>query len=356
MTKKMIVTGVALVAVVLLGTKGKGLLMSRQVAVANTALPTLPLKRIAVVSAKQGSLEERQSFVAQVASEQAITLSTKLSGYIMHLGVAEADRVKAGQPLLSIDGVELQSSITTLQATRTTQMHDLAVTQRIHERNQKLHSVGGLAKEKLEISALALQAKRSQLSATEQKIAQLTHQRIYLDITAPFDGVIDSVLVHQGDLAGVGKPLVRMSSGKKRLIFSYARSTPIKPQQTVWLNGKQIGTIKACYTTTANGLSQAEVALTQPIDLPVGSSIAIEVQTRVATGCLLPSQTIVHKQSGSFVMGYTPQGFVPRRVDIVMQNSTQLLLASCPQEPIAYGNEVLLAQLPAYGVVEIIKQ
>jgi len=38
-----------------------------------------------------------------------------------------------------------------------------------------------------------------------------------------------------------------------------------------------------------------------------------------------------------------------------MQDAKQILLANCPTAPVAYGNEVKLAQLPVYSRVDVVK-
>lgn len=53
------------------------------------------------------------------------------------------------------------------------------------------------------------------LKNTQEKIDSLTHQLSYLGIRAPFDGVVDKLMLHEGDLAATGKPILALSNGKK---------------------------------------------------------------------------------------------------------------------------------------------
>ena len=243
-----------------------------------------------------------------------------------------------------------------LKSTLQMQKSDLAVAQSMHSRNQKLYKVGGLAKEKLELSAVAVEAKASQYETSKQKMAQLEHQHSYLSIEAPFDGVVESVMVHQGDFAGAGKPLIRMSRREQKLLFSYAltEASNIQKGAIVRLNGKKIGSVKALYPSANNGLSQAEVALDAPLNYPLGSNLSIGVVTKKAQGCLLPANSVVHTKSGSVVMLYKEKKFTPHHVEVLLQNTKHILLKNCPNSAVAYGNEVKLAQLPVYGQVEVL--
>ena len=253
--------------------------------------------------------------------------------------------------------IELRSNIDALQATLNTQKSDLALAQTMHSRNTKLYKVGGLAKEKLEMSALTLKSKKSLIENTEQKIAQLKHQLTYLSIRAPFDGVIDTLFLHEGDLAATGKPILSMSNGIKKLVFAYAptQANKIKKDLMVYDKNEKIGHVKSLYTTSNNGLLSAEVVLSKSIDLPVGTSMSIDVLTDEASGCVLPSNTLVHKKEGTFVMIYIEGKFVPLKVSVLMQEKQKILLETCPKDVVAYGSEVKLAELPVYDKVNVIE-
>ena len=353
--KKIIIRLIVIIAVVVLMIKGKGLLESRKAEIANEALPAVASVTVSVVKPTQGIMENRESYLAQVGSDKSIKLSTKLAGYVERVFVEESQKVKKGKVLVQIDETELQSNIQAVQATLIAQRNDLALAKSIYTRNMKLFKVGGLAKEKLDISKVAMQAKEAVTQNTVQKIEQLNHQLSYLKIVAPFDGEIDAILLHEGDLAALGKPILSMSSGVKKLLFSYApQNTSIQKDQLVFAKGKKIGSIKSIYTISQNGLVSAEVKLASVLELPVGSSMNIEVLTKEARGCIVPSDTVLHKKEGTFVMTYAEGKFIPMKVNIEMQEADRLLILPCPVTAVAKASEVKLAQLPAYEKVQII--
>ena len=199
--KKIIITVITVLAAVILGVKGKGLLEKRKDAISNEAPPSVAQISVEVVKAKQDTLKNLLSYTAQIFSDKSIKLSTKLAGYVKEVMVEEAQKVKKGELLVTIDAIELQSNIQALTSTLEAQKRDVALAQSIYNRNKKLYQIGGLAKERVDISKVTLSTKRSMLESSRQKIAQLKHQLSYLKIVAPFDGVIDAVLLHEGDLA-----------------------------------------------------------------------------------------------------------------------------------------------------------
>jgi len=353
--KKIIITIIVLLAVVLLAMKGKNLLETRKAEVSNEALPAVASVSVVLVKHIEGSMQNKEPYLAQVAAEKSIKLSTKLAGYINEVLVEESQKVKKGEVLVLIDETELLSTVQALKATLNTQRADAKVAKSIYARNVKLYNVGGLAKEKLDISKVAQEMKASVIENTKQKLAQLAHQRAYLKIVAPFDGEIDAILLHEGDLAASGKPILSMSNGVKKLLFSYASHyADIEKDQLVFANGVTIGRVKSIYTTSQNGLIRAEVKLDASLDLPVGSSLNIEVLTKEAKGCIVPSDTVLHKKEGTFVMTYVKGKFVPLSVKVEMQEVNALLITPCPNTDIAQASEVKLAQLPVYDKVEIV--
>ncbi len=353
--KKAIVTVVFVIAAVILGIKGKALLKSKENEIKNEKPPVVASITVPVVKAKNGVLQKKVSFIAQIISDKDIKLSTKLAGYVKNVYVQESQKVKKGEVLVKIDSVELKSNIKALKSTLSAQRDDLKLTKSIYERNKKLYKIGGLAKEKLDISKVAVDSKIAQIENTKQKIDQLNHQLSYLKIVAPFDGEIDTLFLHEGDLAATGKPILSMSNGKKRLVVSYAPSKKLKIEknQKVFINSQEIGYINFIYTTSKNGLTSAEVKLSKDIDLPTGSSIAVELLVKKSSGCIIKDNTILHKKEGTFVMVYNGKTFKPLKVDIKMKEGNSLLITPCPNAPIAQASEAKLAQLPAYDKVDI---
>jgi len=344
-----------LIAVATLMIKGKTLLNERKEEVANQATPIQDVLSVPVVKTTQGVMHQKVPFLAQILSDKSIRLSTKLTGYIKRIAVSESQKVKKGEILVHIDATELQSNIDALKATLSAQQNDVALAQSIHNRNIKLHKIGGLSKEQLDISRVALKMKHSVAENTRQKIVQLEHQLTYLQIVAPFDGEIDAIFMHEGDLAATGKPILSMSNGKKKLVFSYAptQKNLIQQGQMVLSGKRKIGEIKAIYTTSNNGLVTAETTLDIAVDLPVGSSMQIDVLTQSQTGCILPDTTILHKKDGTFVMLYAEGKFSPFKVKVEMSENSHVMISPCPERLVANASEVKLATLPAYNNIEV---
>ncbi len=164
-----------------------------------------------------------------------------------------------------------------------------------------------------------MDSKRSSILATELKMEQLREQKRYLNIKAPFNGIIDGIMMYEGDLALAGKPILSMSSGVKKLIFNYTPSSNIERGQKVFVDGELIGEVNLIKSVAKNGLSAAEIKLSNSLDIPIGVNIDIEVLTREANGCIVPSDTLLHKRDGVYVMLYRDGKFIPQMVEPTLE-------------------------------------
>jgi RND family efflux transporter MFP subunit len=354
--KKIIIGVIALILVVLVAFKGKGLMEERRNEIIKEPLPQKRSISVSTTKPTQGSMKELNPFLATVRSDKSIKVSTKLAGYIQKIYVEESQKVNKGDLLATIDSEELNSNIAQLKSSMAQQQNDLALARQIYNRNQKLYHVGGLAKEQVDTSRVIMQGKKTVIVTTKEKIKQLGHQKSYLSIKAPFAGEVDSILQYEGDLALTGKPILSMSNGVKKLIFSFvAGKGSIVKGQKVFIDEQEIGSIKEIKTLAKQGLVQAEVAVNKPLTEPVGSSINIKLLTAEKQGCIVPSDTLLHKTEGDFVMTYKESKFQAMKVETLMSQENRVMVTPCPSLPIAVGSEVLLAKLPVYGVVEIRK-
>jgi hypothetical protein len=216
--------------------------------------------------------------------------------------------------------------------------------------------VGGLAREKLEASQVSCAAKQATVAATREKITAQRIQLDYLNIRAPFDGIVAAILLRKGNLATPGQPLLTLHSLHQKLTFSYVPDAPpISPGQAVFLRKEKIGTVLKRYSDAKNGLFVAEVALDQPLDRPNGSYITIDVLVFAGNGCTVPLNALLHQKEGAQVMVYENGRFNPFPVKVSGQNETLAIIDPCPSSPVAVGPEAKLSLLSTHGPVQIIQ-
>jgi len=336
---------------------GAGILLKKRMQEAEDAPVPVPMAvSVKIVSPKESALRQTKTFLAQLTSIDIATIASRLNGLITAVQVTENQPVKKGDLLVQVDDRETLSAIKSLEETLKSQETDLQYAQTLHARNKAIFKVGGLAREKLEASQVTCTAKQAAVAATREKITAQNIQLGYLNIRAPFDGIIATILLRKGNLATPGQPLLTLHSFHQKLTFSYVPDAPpISPGQAVFLGKEKIGTVLKRYSDAKNGLFVAEVALDQPLDQPNGSYITIDVLVFAGKGCTVPLNALLHQKGGPQVMVYENGRFNPFPVKVPGQNETLALIDPCPSSPVAVGPEAKLSLLSTYGPVPIIQ-
>ena len=131
-----------------------------------------------------------------VRADKAAALSLPGGGRIRKVLVKPGDRVSAGQILISVD-----NDLVVKQMAQAEAALDLA---RVTFEKQSR-----LWEQKIGSEMQYLQA-RTQLEQAEAGMAALQEQQRLSNVTAPFAGIVDDVMVRVGDLAGPGMPVARV--------------------------------------------------------------------------------------------------------------------------------------------------
>ena len=345
---------IVLLVIVALVASAALLLKKRKQSVANAPVPLPMSHQVKVVSARNASVEQTRPFLAQLSSEDTAAVSSKLSGRIIEMLVAENQLVKEGELLLRIDDREIVSTIKSLEVTLAAQKKDVQYVKSLHDRNKSLFDVGGLAREKLEASGVSYAAKQAAVENTHQKIVALQVQLSYLNIKAPFDGTVGTIFSRKGDLAVPGKAMLTINSPGQKLTFSYVPGDiAVQTGQQVLLKGVKIGQVKSIYSDATNALSVAEVAVGTSLERPNNSYVNIELLTFAGEGCRVPINALIQRKEGVQVMHYEDGAFSPLGVSIVASNRDYALIDPCPSSPVAVAVATKLSQLPGFAQVRI---
>jgi len=336
---------------------GAGILLKKRMQeVKDVPIPSPTAVSVKIILPKESSLRQTRPFLAQLTSVNIAHIATKLNGLITAVRVTENQRVKKGELLVQIDDRETLSAIKSLEKDLKSLVADLKYTQKLHTRNKSIFEVGGLSQEKLEASQVACAGKQAAVEGTRQKIAAQQIQLGYLNIRAPFDGIVAAIFLRKGNLATPGQPLLTLHSPEQKLTFSYVPTSPnIAPDQAVFLGKEKIGKILKRYSDAKKGLFVAEVVLDQPLDRPDDSFLSIDVVVFDGKGCTVPINALLHQKEGCRVMVYENGRFKAFPVIIPGQNRERALIDPCPSFPVAVGSEAKLSLLSTYGHVRIIQ-
>jgi RND family efflux transporter MFP subunit len=344
---------IILIAVAVLVVVSAALFLKKQKEnVANLPTAKEYLKSVDVVTPKEEYLSEKKEFLAEVLSSKSAYIATKFVARIKKIYVNENDKVKKGGLLVSLDDQDIVATLSSLKEQKKALAFDVANAKNTLQRNKKLYAIAAISKEAFDTSKAMYQTKLSALKTTDEKIVQTKVQLQYLNIKAPFSGVIGSKLLDAGSLAPAGKAIVTLNSDDQKLNFLFSQNDkPIISGQKVFLDNKEIGYISKIYDDAKNTLQVAEVKLYKSLPYANKSYKTVEVEVDSAKACTLPLNAILHKREGTYVMVYKDGKFSQHKVSIILQNAHRVAISPCPKGVVATASEAKLSVLPTYGKI-----
>ena len=162
-------------------------------------------------------LQKTLTIPGDLTPYQGVNLSARVAGFVETLAVDRGSWVKRGQRLASISAPELRAqraeAEAKLQAVRAQEAEAQArmvSAQSTYERLKAASATPGVvAGNDLEIAERGLEAARAHVNAlkssggaAEAAVKAVSEMEGYLELTAPFDGVITERNVHPGSLVG----------------------------------------------------------------------------------------------------------------------------------------------------------
>ena len=210
----------------------------------------IPVQTVAVAAQQWPELYEA---TGAVRARTAVTISSKVMAYVQDVAVRAGDRVREGQPLVTLDARDLDANLRRAEAARAevrsarpeadnaiaAAKANLDLAQSTFKRVEELASKKSVSNQELDEAAARSKAaqasydmarsKRSQLefrlAQVDQDIHSATIVRDYAHIVAPFAGIVTTRSVEPGALAAPGAPLLSLErEGGYRLEVSVDES------------------------------------------------------------------------------------------------------------------------------------
>jgi membrane fusion protein, multidrug efflux system len=179
-----------------------------------TASPT-PTVEVAKVTSKKLSIATR--LPGELQAYEAVAVFPKVTAYVDSISVDRGSRVKARQlmarlvaPEVAAQRAEAQSKLQVAEAQRAEAEAKLASDQSTYDRLKNASATPGVvAGNDLEIAQKGTEADRARLEALRQSaeaaksaLKSVTEIEEYLQVRAPFDGIVTERNVHPGSLVG----------------------------------------------------------------------------------------------------------------------------------------------------------
>lgn len=307
----------------------------------------IPIKPVAVMTIRTGEYATAISSSGNVKPSKTVNMAFKVSGTIQKISVNEGSCVKKGQILAELDTeqyelnalaaesnydslkLKVESEIPSAINQAKSQLE--LVTSR-HERYQKLYENGNLPKDKFDAIEAELTVIKNKyqeaLNAQAVYDKQLEQAKAMSDlartkladtrIDSPIDGVVVKKMAESGELAAAGYPVMilgrldeveveigvadqsinRLSIGQKADVYVYGLDREFSGTITeigamADLKTRTFG-VKITVNNEANQLKPGMVAkVTIPLD--------------IASGVLIPVDSVINTPEGPMVFVYSPK-------------------------------------------------
>jgi RND family efflux transporter MFP subunit len=156
--------------------------------------PELAVAQVQVQTAESKQQATTEEVVGTVRAKSRATLEAKLSGRIDKMPVLLGQAVKAGQLVAHLDAAEIKARLEQAEATLQQAERDWKRTSALFEQQAATRSDYDAAGSRHQVAKAA--------------VAEAQAMMGYVEILAPFDGVITKKWADVGDLATPGKPLL----------------------------------------------------------------------------------------------------------------------------------------------------
>ncbi|MGB1204030.1 MAG: efflux RND transporter periplasmic adaptor subunit [Chitinophagales bacterium] len=153
-------------------------------------------RMVSVTQIDRKNFEQFSEFQGTVTTKGDFVVSSETGGRIKTLNAKEGDYVKKGQLIGTTDDAMMQSNMSELQTA-------MNLAQDVYSRRQKLWS------QKIGSELELIQAK-NQVETLQKNMATLRTQMSKTSFYSPDNGVVEEVMVKQGEMAGAGSPILRM--------------------------------------------------------------------------------------------------------------------------------------------------
>ena len=187
-------------------------------AAAGGGMQAMPVQTVAVSLAP---VPQSSEYVATIKSRRSATLQPQVDGRLTEISVRSGDRVKAGQPMMSIDPLHQQASVDAQRATvrQKKALYDYNTTELA--RQKKLFDAGIISRELFDQAQQAYENSKADYESAEGTRQTLEEQLAYYTIRSPYDGVVGDIPVHVGDYVSSSTVLTTVDENKDLEAYIY---------------------------------------------------------------------------------------------------------------------------------------
>ena len=170
---------------------------------ANTSAAGGGAMPVQVHLAETKKIPDTSEFLSVLKSRHSSAINPQVEGQIVKIYVKSGDHVKQGEPLLQIDPLKQEATVSSQEAARAAQEANKKYAQISLERAKKLYDAGVISKAEYDNAETAYDAADAQLRAMEEQVRTQKVELKYYQVSAPMDGIVGDIPVRVGDRVSV---------------------------------------------------------------------------------------------------------------------------------------------------------
>jgi RND family efflux transporter MFP subunit len=144
-------------------------------------------------------IPETTEYLSTLKSRSAAAINPQVEGQVVKIFVKSGDQVTPGEPLLQIDPLKQEATLSSQQASLAAQQANMRLAKVQLDRAQKLYAAGVISKQDFDNAQSAYDAAEAQVKALEQQVEQQSVELRYYKVSAPAEGIVGDIPVHVGD-------------------------------------------------------------------------------------------------------------------------------------------------------------
>ncbi|UZH54940.1 efflux RND transporter periplasmic adaptor subunit [Salinimicrobium tongyeongense] len=244
----------------------------------------------------------------KIEAVNSANLSTRMMGFIDDIHVNVGDKVNKGQLLVSINNADLQAKRAQVNAGITEAEAAYKNAKKDYERFKALYEEQSASQKEMDDQTARFEMAQARLEAAKQMRNEVNSQFAYVNIRAPFSGVITNKFAEKGTMANPGQPLLAIEAPGNFEVTARVPESNISKIETgtkVDVIVKSVeqevpGTVAEVSTSASNtgGQYLVKVALEDTeADLKSGMyatvRFPVEKQESTAEAVMIPTEAIV---------------------------------------------------------------
>ncbi len=167
---------------------------------------------VKVMEAQYTDTVPKLSLTGSIESQTTAIVSAKLAGRIEEVLVQEGQYVRAGDPLVRLESVELANAVRTARDAVAKAQINYEFAQTDYNRYKKLYEIGAAPQQQMEAAEVKLKTAEADLSSARANLGNAEQQYGYGVITAPVDGVIANKTATVGQVVTPGAALMAVEN------------------------------------------------------------------------------------------------------------------------------------------------